>query len=217
MRYQRTLFFVLCLCMFFSISVYGQYPLLEKEIQLKPGIYKNLQELQENAPSVPLNSNIKSKYFKQAFISHETVQYFLKMKKRRCKEIGPVFGFCDGKKVYITSTQPRSFSAKTPFYALELHGRYNFVARKEYDDPFMMPVPVAGGGMGMHSSSAKMVNFYIFDMNTGAFLPITKESLKKELIVYPELLNRYNNDKIRNGKTARYIKELIDQKNLSLN
>lgn len=216
MQSKRTLFFILYLFMFFSVSAYGQHPLLEKEIQLKPGIYKNLQELQQNAPSVKLDSKIKSKNFNQTFISHKTVQYFLKMKKRKCKETGYIFGFCDGRQVYITSAQPGPFSAKTPFYALELHGRYNFVARKEDGHPTLVPIPVAGGGMGMSPGSTNMVNFYIFDMNTAEFLSVTKNSIKKELSPYPELLNRYKEDKKRKGKTERYIKELINQKNLAM-
>lgn len=220
MSYQRTLFSLLCLCIFISISAYGQYPLLEKENQFKPGIYKNLKELQENAPSVQLNSdtNIKSKKHTETFSRHESVQYFLKMKKRKYKEIGFIFGFCDGKQVYISSAQPERFWARKPFYALELQGRYNFIAKREYGDSFMMtPTPVAGGGMAMTpSGGGRTVNFYMFDMNTGEFLPVSKKSLKKELVQYPDLLNQYKDDKNRNGKTARYIKKLIDMKNQSL-
>ncbi len=80
-----------------------------ESIGLKKGIYKNFEEFKNNSPSIPLNYKvIKIDYETGGILERkEALLYQLKITKEEGKKIGRVYGFSDGKNVYINEYMPK--------------------------------------------------------------------------------------------------------------
>ena len=98
---------------------YGQTPIYLSDT-LKKGIYKNFLELKTNYPSIPLEYEIQE--FEEVKnllkLSKLAKAYKLNIDKGIGKQFGEVYGFCDGKHVYINPNAPK-LGPKTPFSKLE--------------------------------------------------------------------------------------------------
>lgn len=98
---------------------YGQTPIYLSDT-LRKGIYNNFQELKTNYPSIPLEHEVQE--FEEVKdllkLSKPAKSYKLNIDKSTGKEFGEVYGFCDGKHVYINPNEPK-LRPNTPFSKLE--------------------------------------------------------------------------------------------------
>lgn len=97
---------------------------------LKPGFYRNLDELRDNAPSIPLDGA----QFRRDFWGHGwSVMYTELFHPRFGRKIGKVLGYCDGQNVWINTRArpgnatilrfaPVTFAGPYAYYA-DNHGR----------------------------------------------------------------------------------------------
>jgi hypothetical protein len=92
--------FILIYSAFFSNS---QELIIKDSINLKKGIYLDFTDFKYNSPSIPLNSEIWSYSRSYGFLNSKGKidYYFINIHSKIVKEIGYVFGFCDGKNIYI--------------------------------------------------------------------------------------------------------------------
>jgi len=76
---------------------------------LKIGIYKNFEEFKNNSPSIKLEYQVLEAQKKTAgiFDGMKTTFFYLDISKEAAKKIGKVYGFCDGKNIFINEFKPR--------------------------------------------------------------------------------------------------------------
>ncbi len=94
-------------------SVKAQNLLNTNSSTLKKGIYKNFEEFKNNSPSMDLEYTILSKQkdtggvLNRLITNGKTSFYYLDISKEQTKEIGKIYGFSDGKNVYINEFNPK--------------------------------------------------------------------------------------------------------------
>lgn len=99
---------------------------------LKKGFYKNFHEFKFNNPSIPfdhklipiIKSHSKDK-------NNQHISWHVDITKEEAKEIGEIYGFCDGKKVYVLeeiyiTDYINKFKPNTNFEEVLYLGRYAF-------------------------------------------------------------------------------------------
>lgn len=146
---------------FVSLNAQEFIPTSPKD--LKKGIYKNFEEFKNNTPSITLDYEVLRVYKDTGGIldKEETAFFQLDVTKEEGKRIGRVYGFCDGKNVYINELKPR-LKRKVLFLKANFIGPYCVF---EY-----RPIENLDALHRINSS---------INMNTGRVVGVTKKELKK--------------------------------------
>ena len=170
---------------FFSI---GQ-KLIHECDELKVGIYKNFNEFKTNSPSIEFNYQVicDTIRYKIPSTRKRLVRYKIDIDKKTSKTIGNVFGFCDGKHVYINDKNPR-LRPRTNFSRIERLAPYCYfvVLDKAY---------MRGGGQ-YGGSFISFVSEKLVNIDTGEILDFTRRNLREEILVHhEELLHAFDNEK----------------------
>jgi hypothetical protein len=166
---------------------YTQNLIVDDSNSLKKGIYKTYKEFKFNAPSIPLDYNIQSELIlytnlmQSATYKHRDTCYNLIIEKAKTEEIGPIWGFCDGKNAYINrETSITSgkviFKPYSKFYKILFIGRYCYFS------------------LAYRSGGGFTYGILAIDFNTGELLELNKKKLKKYISKDEKLLQDYNND-----------------------
>ncbi len=145
------------------ISLNAQDFLTTGTAHLKKGIYKNFEEFKNNAPSIELDYDVLRIYKDTGGIldDAETAFFKLDITKAQGKSIGRVYGFCDGKNIYINEYKPK-LKPKALFMKVGFIGTYcvfEYQPIKNIDSMFRMNRSI--------------------DMNTGRIVGLSKKALKK--------------------------------------
>jgi hypothetical protein len=175
-----------CFCIIMQVA-YTQNLIVDDSLNLKRGIYKTYKEFKFNSPSIPLDCDIQwniilyTNLMQTATYTHRDTCYTLKIEKDKTNEIGPVWGFCDGKNVFINrETSITSgkviFKPYSKFYKILFIGRYCYCS-VAYN---------SGGGF--------TYGILAIDFNTGELLELNKKKLKKYISKDEKLLQDYNNE-----------------------
>ncbi|MCX6246569.1 MAG: hypothetical protein NTW10_02445 [Bacteroidetes bacterium] len=188
-----------CSCILMQVA-YTQNLIVDDTLALKKGIYKTYQEFKLNSPSIPLDYNIQAEILVYSNLSqveaftHRDTCYTLKIEKEKANETGTVWGFCDGKNVYINRETSISsgkviFKPYSKFYKLLFIGRYCYfkVAYR------------SGGGF--------TYGILAIDFNSGELLELSKNKVKKYISKDEKLYHDFNNEGSWNDSTFfRYLK-----------
>jgi len=172
-----------CSCILMQMA-YSQNLVIDNNITLKRGIYKTYEEFKNNSPSVPLEYEIKAVRLIMQSQLYNDIVYQMEIDKDKAKEIGDIWGFCDGKSVYINMqfkvmTQKKIFKPNSQFDKLLYIERYCcFIS--------VQPIPNVVG-LGHY--------FYALDFNTGKEIVINKVTLKKIISKDEGLLEDFKNEK----------------------
>ena len=178
---------------FFLISVFSfaQFPILSDTL-LKPGIYKSFEEFRNNNPSQKLAGEIKShnvKYNTNGSFEYLKV-YFQDVEKEEVKSIGKVFGFSDGKNIYIVDGYNSKINDYA-FYKLEFVNKLCYFYSIE---------------------SAQVMDIYmetrvekVLDLQTAEIQKLTNAVVKNIISDNKELLEKFKNQ----SKKHLYYKEYI--------
>jgi hypothetical protein len=173
------------LCTFILTQlVSSQSLIVDDSVKLKKGIYKTYKEFKYNSPSVPLEYEVKWGLFHYTGLSltpHDTV-YQLTIDKAKTKEIGTIWGFCDGNNIYINRefsiiTGKVIFEPNSKFFKLLLIDRYCY---------FISAFP--GGNTYLHLCCA-------IDFNSGEILGLNYKILGKIISKDEELVQEFNAEK----------------------
>ena len=178
-----------CSCV---LTTFSQSLITDDTIFLKKGIYKTFDEFRHNSPSIPMEYEVlwgKIMYGGLEGIYNDTL-YNLKIDKTKAKQIGNVWGFCDGKNIYInmqasmkrskvTGNSVKVFKPISQFDKLFYLGRYCYFTTGQYG---------GSGGVFPHHWVCAL------DFNTGKELFLDRVAMKKILEKDEELLQAYKDE-----------------------
>lgn len=191
------------LLLFFSCKMVAQYPILTDSIK-QPGIYLNFEEFKQNKPSIKLSNPIIYKQVKYGGLgsSNSKTAYAIDIQKNEGREIGDVFGFCDGKNFYFIASEYTDiyFPNKIHnfnFYKVEYVGKLCF-----YD---------AVQNSGPNSGTIATLATVVIDINTGEINLLSKSYLKQLLIEKPELLEKFKKQENKYDHLKEYLKEYLKE------
>ncbi len=127
------------------------------KIQLKAGFYKNHEEMKFNNPSKLFNFPIG---MKKACIEEDCVyRYRIRIDRSKAKEIGEVYGFCDGENVYVRISTDGSLGKNV----LTPNDRFS---KLDHIGSFCLYSTKLNSGSGKKAVPADMTT-YMVDLETG--------------------------------------------------
>lgn len=177
--------------------------IVDKEVALKPGFYRNFQEFKTNSPSVAFNNyplTTISKGYGFLNATGEVVYYKVSMEKSVAKKIGNVYGFCDGKNIYL-NPEISMFRPNMKFSKLEYLGRYCY-----FEDLMYKSVPT-GNGMASNTYLAEKA----LDINTGEITTLSKKNLREIMANDAQMLADFTNETKKNKVLKEYLISYSDK------
>ncbi len=105
---------------FLSICCFSQYPILTDSVK-KQGIYRTFEEFRDNKPSIILDFKIykQDRKLSALFNSDRFPAYGVDVDIKVGENVGEVYGFCDGKDIYLTRDLP-IFMHYVDFFKVEI-------------------------------------------------------------------------------------------------
>lgn len=195
---MKKIFFIFLIVL--SFKSFAQYPILSDSIK-KAGIYRTFEEFKNNNPSIILdfiNSAYKIESFARKYGNignRKSINvYGLNCDERISTNIGYIFGFCDGNKIYITS-EVTQYPHHKSFYEIEYLNRYS------YFDIVTTP------SLGPVSNSIYTENLEtkVIELATGKYKILTKSFIKKLISDNLELTKKFE---LQNHK-SQHLKEYL--------
>lgn len=193
---MKNLFFILIIL--FSCKSFAQNPILSDSIK-KAGIYRTFQEFKNNNPSLILDFKIDKQdrtlgmYDKN---SKTYPAYGIDIDERVSENVGVIYGFCDGKDIYLTRNMP-IFMHYIDFFKVEILDRYCIF---DYTS-----VNLSGGsGNGLFN---KVLNNYtrILNLDSGQSHDLTKKWVRKIIQDNMTLSKEFEADKDKMISLKEYI------------
>lgn len=172
---------------------------LQNENYLKAGFYKNFEDLKFNNASGEFKYKITERSKK--YSGNEIDYYSLVIDRKEAKSIGKIFGFSDGKNIYINEHVP-SLRQGTDFVRAEFMYRYFY-----YEGVRQLIIPI-----GSYNIIVPKVDQKIMDMNTGEVSVLTNRNLREIIADNHRLLEEFINDPQRNKKLKDYLEEYLKTK-----
>jgi hypothetical protein len=197
-------YFLLLLFLIGHQWLYSQQLITDDSIILKKGFYRHFTEFKYNKPSLPFNYTIDtcSTGYGKSKIYATGVYYTIKQNDDKGKIPKDVFGFCDGRYIYI-SIGKAPLSTTFVFVRLILKGRYSLFGLT--NDNGRIPVPLQEDGIAAVSKSDQLI---LIDMNNGMRLLLKPRTVKNILKKNDkELFNRYKSEKNSKIKLVYYLTE----------
>jgi hypothetical protein len=193
---------VLLFCFYIMpLIIYSQELIIDEGVVLKKGIYKTYEEFKNNAPSIPLEWDIQSGIFNYSIAGSNTggvttqmayndTVFKLTIEKPATKEIGTVWGFCDGRNTYINrefslTSGKVIFKPDSKFFKILYLGRYCY---------FGSAYPSGPNNNYIHLNCA-------IEFNSGELIEVNKKQVKKIISNDEELLIEYNNEKFWDSRS----------------
>ena len=184
-------------------KAFAQYPIIS-DVEKKPGIYREYKEFKNNNPSIKLDFQIVNEQVDLSEVSSLKV-YALDIPKDKSREIGNVFGFCDGKRIFIVSSEgnilPNDLH-KFVFYKVEFLLKYAVYDALQNNTEFTMNGGNGAMQMGGMYQTKKTV---FFNFETGEITTLTKNKLKEILSDKPELLEKFKKQDNKNDYLKKYL------------
>ena len=201
---MKKIFFIFLLVL--SLKAFAQYPILSDSIK-KAGIYRTFEEFKNNNPSIILDLNnstykIESYERKYGNIGNRKFMnvYGLNCDERISINIGYIFGFCDGNKIYITSGITQ-YPHHKRFYEIEYLNRYSY-----FD--FLTPFSLGTGSNIMYSEDLETK---VIDLATGKYKVLSKSFIKKLISDNSELTKKFELQDNKSQHLKEYLIEYLKQ------
>lgn len=171
---------------------------LQNDENYKPGIFKSFDEFRYGNPSGELDYQIINS--KQNYWKRELDYYKLDINKKNRQALGKIFGFSDGKDVYIDFTYPR-LNSNPEFVKMEYLYKYCYFE-------YIKNIPIYAGSV---VTIAPTVIRTLLDINTGEVLVLNRQTLKKILANDQVLSEEFNNfpgkDKVLKEFLIKYLQK----------
>lgn len=180
---MKKMIILFCSCILMQMA-YSQNLVIDNNITLKRGIYKTYEEFKNNSPAVPLEYEIKAVRLIMESQLYNDIVYQMEIDKDKAREIGDVWGFCDGKFVYINM----QFKVMTPKKVFKPGSQFDKLLYLERYCCFISVQPIFNSVELGHY-------FYALDFNTGKEIVINKDALKKIISKDEGLLEDFKNEK----------------------
>jgi len=192
MKFQNTFLYFLLLLGF---SAFSQTIIIDDNVVYKKGLYKDFEEFKFNRPSIPFDFKIDSFEYKSLEMYTKGDNHFtyrILANKNEAKKIGPVFGFCDGKKIYINESMPL-LGEKSDFELLHSVGLYSFF--KQY--------MFVQGELGAQNTST--ILYKSLNVNNGDVTVLMQEDLNVIFANDSVLLKQFSAEKDPKSVIEKYI------------
>jgi len=184
-----------------SIDVSAQFAIAVDSVK-KPGIYRSFKDFTENNPSISLEGKVINKLVKYGdlFTGSKKMAYALDVDKDKGRDIGDVFGFCDGNNIYLIASDYTDvyFPNKIHnfnFYKVEYIGRYTYYEA------------IQNSGPNMGRMATLDVN--VIDMLTGNMSVLTKKYLKEIIKDNLQLTEKFRNQENKYAYLKDYLQEYL--------
>ena len=214
MKYILIIIFILL-----QFSSNAQKKIYEDSIVLKKGIYKSFEELRDNNPSLALNYTIIQESLGFGFLSLEGSHIYYRLNtqtNKDVKDIGTIWGFCDGKNIYINTGMPK-LKKNTHFELVQFLG-YNSIFETVVTKQNIGVYTGIGYGGGASVSSTRMLECNILNFAKGEVVNISKSNLKSIISSDSVLFKQFKNEDVKNEKIKDYLIIYINNhKNKPLN
>ena len=192
--------FILFLVTFYSS---GQININDQKDDLKKGIYRNFKEFKFNSPSIELNYQYAINTRGYGFLNSSGVVSYgrLIIEKTARKELGMVYGFCDGKNIYINIESSFGVDLKrnTSFNKVEYLGEYTYL-----EDVISNP--------SYNGSSTSSLSRKVIKLRNGYVSSLTKSSMRSILSNNTEMLKRFNGESNKKSVLKQYLIEYCEEK-----
>lgn len=196
---------ILLISIFNVCIISNAQKLIDRNTTLKPGIYKSFDEFKYNNPSMQLNCKVLARLRgnnnmnKQA----EVIYYRLDFDSSNKQKSDNIFGFCDGKNIYINEHYPGQ--ERNPlFIKISYIGKYCL-----YDDRICTTI------YGDYHSRIKCVPVTkLINLETGEIIILNKNSLKEIIKNDKPLLDRFNKEVNKNKKLKKYIIQYLERNSI---
>ena len=190
---------------------YREFPIIKDSVK-NPGIYRNFEEFRANRPSAKLagvivgvDTKYRSSIFNDPFFFKS---YKIDVSKEIARDVGSVFGFCDGHTIYITrGAQDSCRINDASFYELNYIGRFcvydtiNFSAS-------MSTLP----NMPAMMSYVPEKGVTIIEMTTGESKVLNNGRLKKILADNKVLLERFKSEEHKSEHLKEYLIDYLRER-----
>ncbi|MBO9595182.1 MAG: hypothetical protein J7599_19920 [Niabella sp.] len=204
------------LLLFITTAVNAQYPILE-QTSYKRGLYRSFEEFKNNNPSLPLTYQIFSEDTKPSLFDKRVQRlYELEIRKKEGRKIGRVFGFCDGRYIYIWTPSYKKdafplfpegpVGPNARFAKLLILDTLSYFEDLGATAPAGAPL-VAGpyGTMYGGANPSLYVRGNLLDLGTGNITELTKGRLKELLKNDPELSAVFEKESGKQRKLGEYL------------
>jgi len=170
---------------------------LQNDNNLIPGIYKSFEEFKYNNPSFDFDNQMTIK--ERNYMKDKKI-YNLDIDRKKRRTIGKVFGFCDGKDVFINSNYPK-LTANPEFVKMEYLLKYYFYEHVEY-----MPIIV-----GDVTTISVIPVQKILDLNTGNVKVFNKKTLRDIIADDQTLLEEFDAVAGKNKVLKEYLIKYVEK------
>jgi len=176
----------------------------------KIGIYKDFQEFKYNNPSIEFNYKITTKNRRYGFLllGGKVTFYKIVIDRKKGKSIGEVFGFCDGKNIYINPNYVL-LKSRTCFSKIEYLGQYSYFedisTKRTFRAPTYMATPTGGSFVGGGGGITYHLRRNVIDLGSATVSILDKKFLRLFIANDNELLNEFNNESNKNKKIKEYF------------
>lgn len=201
----------------YSQTIFSSKIGVDSSIALNRGIYANFHEFHSNQPSIktPFVTREFEKFnslFSKTFIACKLVVDH-KYKDRFSKGM-PVWGFCDGKKVYVRQFEMIFLQGKKEAQGLNVNPRkatyypITFLGRFcIFTAVIKVPAKVLSGqNNATMSSNQNQGILFIIDINNGHIEKLTEDVVGRILENDPSMLKAFKGEKRKDKKLEDYIK-----------
>ncbi|WP_298136581.1 hypothetical protein [Flavobacterium sp.] len=192
MKYSITLIFSLL-----SICCFSQYPILKDSLK-KHGIYRTFEEFRDNKPSIILDFKVYKHDRKLSALlnSEKFAAYGVDIDIKVGENVGEVYGFCDGKDIYLTRNLP-IFMHYVDFFKVEILDRY-------------CVFDYTVGKLSSLISYNEMPKFTrILNLENGESFKLTKKKLKEIISDNIYLSNKFELEKDKDKNLKEYLIEYL--------
>ena len=185
-----------------TLITHGQR-IITSDTIYKAGIYRTFQEFKYNNPSIGLNYKTSTNSTGYGFLNAggRVTFYQIVIDRKTGKSIGNVFGFCDGKNIYINENNP-VLGPKAEFSKIEYLGKYCYF-ESLYSQAFYN---------GVSSSTSASLDEKIIYINTGEVISLSKNKIQEIIADDKELSDMFNNESQKNKKFKEYIIKYLERK-----
>ncbi len=156
--------------------------------KFQPGVYRNFEEMKYNNPSAPIENKIFSNVVKLGGQQQVTF-YKLDRTRSQAKEQGKLFGYSDGKNLFIE--QREGMGLRKNFVKIENFGKYGYFEDIQHVQAGTTTYPI--------------LRLYLIDMNSGEITLMDKKHVKELLAADPILLEEFNNESKKDKKLKEYL------------
>lgn len=171
---------------------------LRNENNYKPGIFKSFDEFKYGNPSVELDYQVMNSIHN--YWKGNLNYYKLNIDKKNRLAIGKIFGFSDGKDVYIDFTYPK-LNSNPEFVKMEYLFKYFYFE-------YLKNIPVYSGSI---VTTVPTLVQTILDINTGEVRVLNKQIIKEIIANDQVLLEEFNNTSEKNKVLKEYLVKYLQK------